>query len=412
MLMRVVRAKPAVTTGRAAPLPYFRASIVQVRYDASSAASRYLAAHQTRMPERLHTSDADYYALGHQPPARPWWKRIPLIPTIGAAAALVIVCGAATVWHNLQTDVPSVARPENESSVSQSDAPKSTGARLRITNGCKKDSLWLANFAFQAPVFKQDIELPAGETHEFDIPAKGLAATRFWAKWGCNKATGGDCVIGQSGGPGESCDAKLGCAPPVDSKFEATFGCTLSDTSQCATNPSSPDPSKPDPLGPIDWWDVSQVDGWTLPYKVVVKGDCPAAPKVIDCSHLSLDSCPDKEDLGLKDGPTSLKLLGAQDSGTTVGCYSPCAKLTYQQWGQGYSFTPESKQAQDFCCPTPPITPEACSAGPVSRTKFVEAVHELCPDVYAYAYDDGIGLAQCPAGTQYDVTFYCPAGAA
>ena len=48
----------------------------------------------------------------------------------------------------------------------------------------------------------------------------------------------------------------------------------------------------------------------------------------------------------------------------------------------------------------------------MSRTKFVEAVHELCPDVYAYAYDDGIGLAQCPAGTQYDVTFYCPAGAA
>ena len=95
-----------------------------------------------------------------------------------------------------------------------------------------------------------------------------------------------------------------------------------------------------------------------------------------------------------------------------MGCYSPCAKLTYQQWGQGYSDTPESKQAQDFCCPTPPITPEACSAGPVSRTKFVEAVHKLCPDVYAYAYDDGIGLAQCPAGTQYDVTFYCPAGAA
>ena len=29
MLMRVVRAKPAVTTGRAAPLPYFRASTVQ-----------------------------------------------------------------------------------------------------------------------------------------------------------------------------------------------------------------------------------------------------------------------------------------------------------------------------------------------------------------------------------------------
>ena len=34
----------------------------------------------------------------------------------------------------------------------------------------------------------------------------------------------------------------------------------------------------------------------------------------------------------------------------------------------------------------------------------------VCPGVYAYAYDDGMGLAQCPAGTVYDVTFYCPAG--
>ena len=48
--------------------------------------------------------------------------------------------------------------------------------------------------------------------------------------------------------------------------------------------------------------------------------------------------------------------------------------------------------------------------GPVVDTKYVEAVHKLCPSVYAYAYDDGMGLAQCPAGTRYDVTFYCPAG--
>ena len=73
---------------------------------------------------------------------------------------------------------------------------------------------------------------------------------------------------------------------------------------------------------------------------------------------------------------------------------------------QGHSFTPESKEAQDYCCPD--ITPAQCSAGPVIRTKFVQAVHTLCPSVYAYAYDDGVGLAQCPAGTRYDVTFYCP----
>ena len=53
-----------------------------------------------------------------------------------------------------------------------------------------------------------------------------------------------------------------------------------------------------------------------------------------------------------------------------------------------------------------------CSAGPVIKTDFVKAVHKLCPGVYAYAYDDGMGLAQCPAGVVYDVTFYCPAAGA
>ena len=33
-------------------------------------------------------------------------------------------------------------------------------------------------------------------------------------------------------------------------------------------------------------------------------------------------------------------------SGETVGCYSPCAKLTYSQWGQGMGFTPESAEAR------------------------------------------------------------------
>jgi hypothetical protein len=366
--------------------------------------------HMPHNVERMATSDADYYELGHQPPNRPWWQRIPLIPAIGAGASLLVVCTAATVWHNVQSSPTAASTDAAPSTSASGKGGSSTTARLLITNGCKKDPLWIANFAFQSPAFKQDLELAAGETHAFEIPPEGLASTRFWAKWGCDKATGTGCIIGESGGPGESCDPKMGCAPPVDSKFEATFGCTLSDVSKCATNPSSPNPAKPDPLGPIDWWDVSQVDGWTLPYKVVVRGDCPSAPKEIDCSNLSLDSCPDKEELGLKSGPTSLKLLDAQGSGAAVGCYSPCAKLTYQQWDQGHAFTPQSKEAQDFCCPTPPITPDACSSGPVSRTKFVEAVHSLCPGVYAYAYDDGMGLAQCPAGTVYDVTFYCPAG--
>jgi len=298
--------------------------------------------------------------------------------------------GVALLWRS---NAPSVPLPE----VQAPSAP--SGARLKIANGCTKDALWIANFAFNAPYFPQDLKLAAGESRDFDIPEEGLAATRFWAKWGCD-AAGSNCAIGQSGGPGEACPP-TGCAPPLDSKFEATFGCLPSASKPCAVNPS--DPSMP--LGPTDWWDTSQVDGWTLPYKVDVVGDCPQAPSTIDCSRLTLSACPTTEDLGL-DGPESLVLTGAD--GEPIGCYAPCAKLTYSQRGQGHSFTPDAKEAQWFCCPTPPISPAECSSGPVEQTEFVKAVHELCPSVYAYAYDDGVGLAQCPAGTRYEVTFFCP----
>jgi len=275
-----------------------------------------------------------------------------------------------------------------------------TGPRLRIINGCESDPLWIAGFAVASPIFKEGAKLAAGESVDVPIPAEGLASTRFWPKWGCD-ASGQQCAIGQSGGPGESCSA-LGCAPPVDSKFEATFGC-LPGTKECAHNPSAPTEA----LGPVDWWDVSQVDGWTLPYRVDVKGPC-AAPRTIDCSRLALSQCPSAEALG-DYGKQSLQLHDPANKGALVGCFSPCGKLTFSNWGQGYPNTPESEQARDYCCPTPPISPEACSSGPIVQSEYVRAVHKLCPKVYAYAYDDGVGLSTCPAGTGYEVTFYCPA---
>ena len=334
---------------------------------------------------------SDYVAMHDQQPTSTRGGQLRTF-FAGLAVGGLVIGSLAFVWHaNMATASPA------------SDAPPSDAqsGRLSITNGCSSDPLWLANFAFQRPYFEQDIKLAAGETYEFDIPEEGLPATRFWAKWGCDD-TGASCTIGMSGGPGEKC-GEDGCAPPVDSKFEATFGCLPGSKTKCAVNPSVPS----QPLGPTDWWDVSQVDGWTLPYKGNVVGDCPKAPSTIDCSRLSLDRCPEWEDLGLAAGQQTLRLL-SKDKKHAVGCYAPCAKLTYSQWGQGLNLAPESQEARNFCCPTPPISPEECSGGPVVKTKYVQAVHELCPKVYAYAYDDGIGLAQCPAGTRYEVTFFCP----
>ena len=131
---------------------------------------------------------------------RPLWRRpVPL-----ALSALAMVCiGAGVLLGRAHSNIEAPPPP--------AAAVNEPGSRLRIVNGCS-DPLWIANFAGAAPYFPQDIKLAGGSSHDFDIPVEGLAATRFWPKWGCDK-DGQNCKVGGSGGPGESCIA-AGCAPP------------------------------------------------------------------------------------------------------------------------------------------------------------------------------------------------------
>ena len=38
---------------------------------------------------------------------------------------------------------------------------------------------------------------------------------------------------------------------------------------------------------------------------------------------------------------------------------------------QGYGNTPESADAAPYCCPTPPVEPDQCSSGAVTKTAYV-----------------------------------------
>jgi len=258
--------------------------------------------------------------------------------------------------------------------------------------------------------------LQPGQSVTYPIPNSGLAATRFWPGLRCNDQ-GGDCEIGQSGGPsseGFTCPQTIGCAPAVDSKFEATFGCSLSDTTQCLNNPSGPGK-----LGPNDYWDTSMVDGYTLPYTVQVVGSCPAGPtnNFIDCSGLQIANCPVNIDLRSPNGTeaslASVNLvLYHPITNNTVGCYSPCAKLTDAQWAPaGWTvYSPSAGEAEWFCCPTPPISSPECRSGPGGNNQYVSLIHTNCPQTYAYGYDDNVGNWNCPATVTYNVVFYCPGG--
>lgn len=290
--------------------------------------------------------------------------------------------------------------------------------RLRISNGCSQP-IWMFSLVGSGGGTLTDpnqILLNPNDYHDYNIPDEGLAATRFWPGMNCD-GSGNNCQIGASGGPPPfTCPANIGCGPPVDSKFEGTFGCLYSDPSQCQNNPSGSGP-----LSTQDYWDTSMVDGYTLPYRVQVTGNCPTGPTngVIDCSKLTLDLCPTNIDLSTNGQFPSLSneslVLDYPNTNTVVGCYSPCSKLTMGNWQSipdppfnGTTYNPSDAQAEYYCCPTPPISVDQCRGGPGGSNAYVNLIHDYCPQTYAYAYDDTTGNWQCPAGVQYEVIFYCP----
>jgi len=142
------------------------------------------------------------------------------------------------------------------------------------------------------------------------------------------------------------------------------------------------------------WYDVSLVDGYTLP-AVIVPSQQGGSCVTTNCA-ISLNSCPTNE-AGIGD-------LRVIRNGRTVQCLSPCKKWNSPApFGSGL---PESQApGVNMCCPTPPISVEQCRAGPIVQTQFVKLVHSQCPSAYGYAYDDVNGLHNCPNNVDFTVTF-------
>lgn len=298
--------------------------------------------------------------------------------------------------------------------------PKRLGAtttdprRLRVINGCPTAPMWIAHMAAASTgPDPQSIRIEPGGVYEFSTPSH-LMATRYWPKMGCD-AQGHNCSLGDSGGPEQACvrNPVTGdydysrCSPPVDTKFEASFGQN--------GEPCNPRAEGGTQMRGCDFVDLSLVDGWTLPVKFEASGECMTnrdeRVEVIDCSGLSLDACPAEEVLTAAGMTVDLRAINPITN-RVAGCYSPCSKLLDTKWSNrelAVGRLAEAPGVAPYCCPTPPLSPEACRAGPITTTNFLNAVHTRCPGVYGYAYDDGMGLMRCSSATIYTVTFYCPA---
>ena len=279
---------------------------------------------------------------------------------------------------------------------SEPEIPEQT-ERLQIVNKCSY-TIWIQQQNMPSGV-PSVIKLTSGGSAQWIIPDAGLAATRLWPKKGCD-ADGNNCLMGQSSPP---CPAN-GCPPPVDSKFEATWGCVLADRNSCAVNPSAPS----EKLSGDTYWNTSAVDGYTFPFTAsVTDNTLPAAIcSPVDCSGLTMDQCPTNDNLSVGVGGaissaySSVDLRLKNQSNELMGCYAPCTKMTYPTYG-GYWLSNSGTEAAMYCCPTPPVSPSQCSSGPVETTKFVANVRTMCGNtVYTYAYDDGDGLRQCSGATK------------
>jgi Thaumatin family/Ricin-type beta-trefoil lectin domain-like len=187
-----------------------------------------------------------------------------------------------------------------------------------------------------------------GSTVSFNVASGWIG--RLWGRTGCNGASPAQCTTGSCGGTGLQCAGTTG--QPNTSLFEANIN-----------------------AAGTDWYDVSFVDAVDSPMGVQVSnGNC-VSPST--CSSAVITNCP-------------------ADLRSGNACLSACTRYNTDQ----------------FCCRGAFGNPNTCVVAnwSASARAYVNNIHNFCPDIYAYAYDEGSGALQtCPTGANYTVTF-CPSG--
>lgn len=152
--------------------------------------------------------------------------------------------------------------------------PGNSTRRFRVTNRCKED-VWVQQVGQQLPHEPELRLLMSGEHHTFAVPDRGHPAATFIPKTGCDP-TGHHCAVERSAVPG------------INSRFGASWGCLLArgdhtDFERCTLT------AEGQPSTYRDWWDASAVQGWTMPFSILVDSgnkEGRAACKSVVCAKL------------------------------------------------------------------------------------------------------------------------------
>jgi hypothetical protein len=260
-------------------------------------------------------------------------------------------------------------------------APALAADRLVVRNLCSFP-VWIAQEGLPGTEAVVRLAPKARKSLDVAIGDAVILPTTVWPKAGCDR-NGENCAIGERR------------SASVNSALEATW---------CSAE------------GCRSWFSLEFNGGYTLPVSVepkaaenTVAGCSPAA-----CPALTTNACPRSEDLSTGG---AFPKLARQDlrmrdpkSRETIGCFSPCGKLTAPERLGGLGFSKSDRQAQAYCCTGAFAGSEACRAGPVDRTKYAKLVDRACDgEADAWAYDKAHGLHTCTGPVRLVYTV-CPKG--
>ncbi|CUA72690.1 Pathogenesis-related protein 5 [Rhizoctonia solani] len=238
------------------------------------------------------------------------------------------------------------------------------GRNFYVYNACPF-TIWPAvftdlNVGSAVPGVETGWEAPAYTTLQFTVPDNWKAG-RIWGRRNCDFTVDSgpnSCLDGGCNG-GLVCDPHIGTGVPPATVAEWTL---------------SGD-------GGLDYYDVSLVDGYNLPMRIITNVGCPVADCPVDLGP----GCP-------------APLQGPFDqNGFPVGCKSAC-----------YANLDGNPTNSPNCCSGEFDTPVTC---PSAGVQYYSYFKSNCPSSYVYAYDESSGTAlfTCPSSlnADYQLTF-CP----
>jgi len=219
-----------------------------------------------------------------------------------------------------------------------------------ITNKCEY-TVWpgiLSNAGVPA-MSTTGFALQKGESKTITAPASW--GGRFWGRTHCSQDSTGkfSCITGDCGSGKIECSGNGGALPATLAEF------TL------------------DGAGGLDFFDVSLVDGYNLPMRVVPQGGTGQNCTTVGCVADLNDSC-----------PSELQVTSV-DAGGNVACKSAC----------------EAFSQPEYCCSGAYGSPNTCKP-----STYSQIFKSACPQAYSYAYDDKTSTFTC-ASADYTISF-CP----